>query len=190
MTLAAVAARYAEALVDLVTSAGAPVRPQEALDEFRAFEATLSSSAELHNALTTPAVPLSRKKAVVGRIADDLQLSPTVRNFLFVVLGHRRIGILKEILLLFEAALDQRLGYARAEVASARELSAAQRTALTATLERLSGKRVRMRFQLDDALIGGIVARIGSTVYDGSVRGRLQSLERRLVRQEYPVLAI
>jgi len=80
--------------------------------------------------------------------------------------------------------LDQRLGYARAEVASPRELNNAQRTALNATLERLTGKRIRMRFTIDESLIGGVVARIGSTVYDGSVRGQLQSLERRLMARE------
>jgi F-type H+-transporting ATPase subunit delta len=184
MTLTAVAARYAEALADLVTAPNSPVRPQDALDEFRAFESTLRSSGELYTALTTPAVPLSRKKAVIARIADDLQVSQLIRNFLFVVAGHHRIPLLSEILQSFEVALDERLGYVRAEVASARELSAEQRNALNAALERLSGKRVRMRFTIDDSLIGGVMARIGSTVYDGSVRGQLQSMERRLVRQE------
>jgi len=76
--------------------------------------------------------------------------------------------------------IDERLGYARAEVASARELTETQRTALNAQLERLTGKRIRMRFQVDESLIGGVVARIGSTVYDGSLRGQLASLESRL----------
>ena len=63
---------------------------------------------------------------------------------------------------------------------SARELSEPQRTALNAQLEKLTGKRLRMRFRVDEALIGGVVARIGSTVYDGSLRGQLASLESRL----------
>ena len=184
MTSTALATRYAEALVDLVTAANSPVRPQDALDEFRAFAATLHSSAELYVALTTPAIPVGRKKAVVARIADDLQVSRIIRNFLFVVVGHHRIPALSQILQSFELLLDERLGYVRVEVAAARELSAEQRGALNATLERLSGKRVRMRFTIDDSLIGGVIARIGSTVYDGSVRGQLQSLERRLVRPD------
>jgi F-type H+-transporting ATPase subunit delta len=184
MTATAIAARYAGALADLVTAPGSPVRPQDALDEVRAFEATLQSSSELYTVLTTPAVPVSRKKAVVMRLADDLQVSRIVRNFLLVVVGHHRIPAFGEIVQLFEQVLDDRLGYARTEVTSARELSAEQRAALNATLERLSGKRVRMRFRIDESLIGGVLARIGSTVYDGSVRGQLQSLERRLVRQE------
>jgi F-type H+-transporting ATPase subunit delta len=184
MTVTAIAARYAEALAELVTAAGSPVRPQESVDEIRAFVSTLESSNELYIALTSPAVPLSRKKAVIGRIADDLQISGVIRNFLFVVTGHGRIPALAQILQVFEEALDERLGFVRAEVASARELSGEQRAALARTLEHLSGKHVRMRFQIEESLIGGVVAQIGSTVYDGSVRGQLQLLERSLVRQE------
>ena len=76
--------------------------------------------------------------------------------------------------------MDERLGFARAEVSSPRELTESQRGAISGQLERLTGKRIRMRFAVDPALIGGVVARIGSTVYDGSVRGQLQTLGRRL----------
>ena len=125
-------------------------------------------------------MPASRKRAVVGRIADMLKLSPIARNFLFVLIDHRRIALLGAILHSFELIVDERLGFARAEVSSPRELTEAQRGAINAQLERLTGKRIRMRFAVDPALIGGVVARIGSTVYDGSVRGQLQTLGRRL----------
>jgi F-type H+-transporting ATPase subunit delta len=177
MTLTAVAVRYAEALADIVTGASSPVRSQDVLDELKAFAQALGSSKELHNALTTPAVPVSRKKAVVGRIAEDLQVSTIVRNFLYVIIGHHRIPLFAEIVEAFEGELDKRMGYVRAEVSSARELSAEQRGMLNGSLERLSGKRVRMQFKIDESLIGG-------AVYDGSVRGQLQSLERRLVMQD------
>lgn len=180
MTLSAVASRYANALADVVTAARSPLRPADALAELSAFEAALRSSTELQNALVTPAVPVGRKRAVVARIAGILQLSGITRNFLFVLIDHRRIASLREIIQTFELVLDERLGFARAEVASARELSGEQRAALNAQLERLTGKRIRMRYAVDDGLIGGVVARIGSTVYDGSVRGQLQVLERRL----------
>lgn len=184
MTLTAVATRYAEALADIVTGASSSISPKDALNDLKAFAEALRSSNELYNVLTTPSVQVSRKKAVVGRIADDLQLSPVVRNFLFVVIGHHRIPLFAEIVETFELQLDERMGYVRAAVASARELSAEQRGMLNSSLERLSGKRVRMLFKIDESLIGGAVARIGSTVYDGSVRGQLQSLERSLVKQE------
>jgi F-type H+-transporting ATPase subunit delta len=93
---------------------------------------------------------------------------------------HRRIAALSDIIQSFEIVIDERLGFARAEIASASELSKEQQAALTARLERLTGKRVRPQFAVDASLIGGVTARIGSTVYDGSVRGQLESLERRL----------
>ena len=183
MTLSAVAARYANALADVVTAPGSALRPQDAISELQAFESTLRSSAELRNALVTPAVPGNRKKAVVGRIGDILKLSRISRNLLFVLIDHRRITSLADIIHTFETVVDERLGFARAEVAAARELSGPQRDAVNVSLERLTGKRIRPHFAVDPSLIGGVVARIGSTVYDGSVRGQLASLGRRLGAQ-------
>ena len=180
MTLSSVATRYAQALADIVTASGSPLPAQEAVAQLRAFESTLRSSPELHNVLVTPAVPGSRKKAVVGRIADRLGLARITRNFLYVLVDHRRIAMLAQIIQALERVIDERLGFVQAEVASARDLTEAQRTALRAQFERLTGKRIRMRFQVDESLIGGIVARVGSTEYDGSVRGKLASLGRRL----------
>src|SRR5579885_106499 len=107
MTLTAVATRYAEALAEIVTRASSTVRPQDTLDELNAFAQTVSSSSELYTALTTPAVPVSRKKAVVGRIAEDLRISAVVRNFLFVIVGHHRIPLFAQIVEAFELQLDK-----------------------------------------------------------------------------------
>jgi F-type H+-transporting ATPase subunit delta len=180
MTLSAVASRYANALADVVTAPGSELRAQEAVSELRAFESVLRGSTELYNALLTPAVPVGRKRAVISRIAGLLKLSRIARNFLFVLVDHRRIASLSDIIHNFETVVDERLGFARAEVASARELSEPQRTSLNTRLQRLTGKQIRARYTVDDSLIGGVVARIGSTVYDGSVRGQLAALERRL----------
>jgi F-type H+-transporting ATPase subunit delta len=180
MTLSAVATRYAKALADVTATPGGGLRAEDALSQLRAFESALAASRELQNALTTPAVPGSRKRAVVGRIAGLLQLSPVARNFLFVLIDHRRIALLGAILHSFDLIVDERLGFARAEVSSPRELTETQRGAINAQLERLTGKRIRMRLAVDAELIGGVVARIGSTVYDGSVRGQLQTLGQRL----------
>lgn len=180
MTLSAVATRYANALADVVTASGAAPGPQDTVAQLQVFEAALRSSPELQNVLTTPAVPGGRKKAVVGRIADLAGLSRITRNFLFVLVDHRRIPLLPEIIQIFERVVDERLGFVQAAVAAAGALNEQQRSALTAVFERLTGKRIRMRFTVDQSLIGGVVARIGSTVYDGSVRGQLATLERRL----------
>jgi F-type H+-transporting ATPase subunit delta len=183
MTLSAVAARYANALADVVSPSSSVLRPQDAVSELRAFESTLRSSPELHTALVTPAVAGARKKAVVGRVADALKLSGITRNFLFVLVDHRRIASLGDIIRTFEQVVDERLGFARADISSASELTEPQRKTLTSQLERVTGKRIRPHFAVDGALIGGVVARIGSTVYDGSVRGQLHSLERRLAAE-------
>ena len=180
MTLSAVATRYANALADVVTAGASPLRPADAVAELQSFAAALAASVELRNALSTPAVPVGRKRAVIGQISGILKLSAITRNFLFVLVDHRRIAALPEIVQSFEAVVDERLGFARADVTSARELTEAQRGAVSSELERLTGKRLRTRFASDASLIGGLVARIGSTVYDGSLRSQLQSLQRRL----------
>jgi F-type H+-transporting ATPase subunit delta len=183
MTNSALAARYAGALADVVTKPASAVKPHDAAAQLNAFVAALGVSRELHEILHTPAVPASRKKAVVARIADMLGLARPIRNFLFVLVDHRRVAALSEIARVFEQILDERLGFARAEVSSARELAEPLRAALTADLERLTGKRIRTQFAVDESLIGGVLARIGSTVYDGSVRGRLEALGRRLASE-------
>ena len=180
MTLSAVATRYANALADVVTARGSSLTPGAALGELRAFESAIRESAELVAALETPAVSGSRKKAVVGRIADILKLSLVTRNFLFVLIDHRRTGSFGEIVHAFQASLDERTGILPAEIASASEMNEAERAALAAELEKLTGKRIRMTYAVDRSLIGGVVAKVGSTLYDGSVRGSLESLERRL----------
>ena len=185
MTLSAIASRYADALADVVMGAGSTLRPAEAVAELQSFAAAFRSSAALRKALVTPAVAASRKKAVVGRLAKQLGLSRISLNFLFVLIDHRRIAGLPEIIQVFEQTIDERQGFARAEVISARQLTEAQRSSLSAELERLVGKRIRMQASVDEALIGGVVARIRSTVYDGSVRGRLQALERRLAVERH-----
>ena len=180
MTLSAVAKRYADAFADVVTASGSPLPPEKAVAELRSFEDTLRASHELHEALLTPAVPAGRKRAVVGRIAGLLKLSSITRNVLYVLIDRRRIALLHDIIQQFERAVDERLGFARADVISARELTAPQRTALDARLTQLTGKSIRMHFTVDESLIGGVIARIGSSVYDGSVRGQLETLGRRL----------
>jgi F-type H+-transporting ATPase subunit delta len=183
MTTSAVASRYANALADVVTASGSNLQPQAAATQLRSFAAAISASPELANALITPAVPAVRKRAVVGRIAERLGLAQVSRNFLYVLVDKRRIGALSQIIQAFEQVVDERLGFARAEVASAAALTDEQRAALNTRLEKLTGKRVRAHYSVDGSLIGGVVARIGSTVYDGSVRGQLATLGRRLAAE-------
>jgi len=180
MPITAVTSRYANALADVVTASGAAVDPQAAATELRAFAGVVAESAELRNALLTPAVAPSRKRAVVERIGAVLGTSRIIRNLLFVLVDHRRIAMLPDLAADFETVMDERLGFARAEIAAGLELTAAQQSAIAAELERITGKRIRARFAVDSALIGGVMARIGSTVYDGSVRAQLAAIGRSL----------
>jgi len=182
MISSAIVARYASALVDVVTGPRG-MEAAQATQQLRAFAAVLAASAELRNALTSPAVSAARKQAVVGRLAEKLGVAKMARNFLLVLSDHRRIAALPQMIDCFEILLDERLGFVRADLRSARELDERQKTALAGELSRLTGKQVRPHFTLEPELIGGVIARIGSKVYDGSVRGQLDSLARRLAAE-------
>jgi len=178
----AIGSRYAKALIEVVLAPGSRVDPKKALEELRRVVEMIEASTALHNALLSPAVPPSRKRAVVGRLIEPMGVSRAVRNFLFVVIDHRRIHQLKAIVDEFDALLDERLGFVRAGVSSATELSGAQKSSLEVELSRLSGKKAKLTFSIEPALIGGVVARVGSKLYDGSVRGQLERLRVKLGR--------
>jgi len=172
--------RYANALADVVLAPDSGVQPQQAIGQLRAFDATVQSSQDLRSVLASPAIPAARKRAVIKDIAEKLEFGRVVRNFVLVVSDHRRGSALGQIVEAFEMLLDERLGYVRAEVRSASELDGDQQSELSGQLGRLAGAPVRMRFTVEPGLIGGVTARIGSRVYDGSVRGRLAEMRKRL----------
>lgn len=180
MTSTAVVNRYASALVDVVVSAGAGIDAALAIQQLRLFETAIRSSPDLRTVLASPAVSIARKRLVIRRIAQALQVERIILNFLLVLNDHRRAAALSEVIDSFDLLLDERRGFKRAEVVSAYELTAEQRDTLSAELAALAGSQVRMRFAVDPELIGGVTARLGSRVYDGSVRGRLAVLRQRL----------
>lgn len=177
---AAAAFRYARALADLAFDPRKGLNPERVADELALIEETLSKSPELRGVLLTPAVAAARKRALVERLAAEWGVSGLVRNFLHVVVSHRRIAIFDEIRQAFQAEMNERVGLVEAGVATARELAPESRHRVQQGLERLTGKRVRAQFRREEDLIGGIVVRIGSTIYDGSVRGQLMALRRKL----------
>ena len=177
----ALASRYAQALADAVLAPGSTVDARQTVNELRSFEALVHASPELHHVLLSPAVPTARKRAVVARLAEGTGLSRIVRNFVFVMIDRRRTDLVPEVIEAFETTMDERLGFVRARVASAAPLSEREQAELQQALSQVAGKQVRCDFAVDESLIGGVVARIGSTVYDGSVRTQLDSLRQRLV---------
>jgi F-type H+-transporting ATPase subunit delta len=180
--LSAIASRYARALVEVAAAPGSASDPVAILAQLRAVGEAIAGSPELRTALLSPAVPPGRKRAIVQRVLKPLGLDAQARNFLYVVIDHRRVADLPAIVDAFEALLDERLGFVRADVLSARDLDAAQQAGLATEISRMTGRKAKLKFSIDPALIAGVVARIGSTVYDGSVRGQLDTLRLKLAK--------
>ncbi|HYO84394.1 MAG TPA: ATP synthase F1 subunit delta [Bryobacteraceae bacterium] len=176
----ALASRYAQALADAVLAPGNALDPEQVVRELRTVQDTVRESRDLETVLMSPAVPTARKRGVIARIAEAAPLSHVVRNFLYVIVDRRRTSMLAEIAAAFEAAVDERMGLVRAQVVSAAPLSPAQQAEMQVALTQVAGKQVRGEFTVDPALIGGVVARIGSKVYDGSVRAQLNTMRERL----------
>ena len=174
------AQRYAAALADVALEQDAAEPIRKNLDEFCA---ALEGSPDLGNFLISPAVSGENKQAVIEKIAARIGAGKVFRNFLLVVSDNRRTGLLPEIASAFHSVLLERMGVAEAQVTSAAELTAGQKKQLNAALERLTGKKVEARYSLAPALMGGAVVRIGSTVYDGSVREQLDRLRSRLASE-------
>jgi F-type H+-transporting ATPase subunit delta len=172
--------QYANALADIALEQGAadPVRQQ-----LHDFGAAYDESPELRNVLSHPSVELSAKHAVIEKLVARLGASRILRNFLFVVVDHQRAHLLPEMIALFDSVVRQRLGLAEAEVTSAMEMNAAQKTQLQQTLERITGQKIQAKYALDPALLGGAVVRIGDTIYDGSLRSRLNQMRARLAAE-------
>ncbi len=180
MISSAVIDRYANALADVVLSPQSDVKQQDAVAQLRTFCDVFGESRDLRAVLATPAVPATRKRAVLKDIAQRLGASRVVRNFILVLSDHRRITALAQVVDAVETVFDERMGFVRAEVKCAYDLPAAQQNELSSQLSALAGKQIRMRFSVDPELIGGVTAKIGSRVYDGSVKGQLADMRRRL----------
>lgn len=173
-------AQYANALADIAFEQGAAAAAGKQLGE---FVAAYENSGELRNFLASPAVSREEKHGVVDKIGERLGAGKILRNFLRVVIDHQRTQLLPEIAKTLQEVIRQRQGMAEAEVHSAVELSAAQKRQLSETLERITGKKIETKYSLDPALLGGAVVRIGSTIYDGSLRSRLNTLRTRLAAE-------
>jgi F-type H+-transporting ATPase subunit delta len=179
--LSAVSMRYAKALVDVVAEPNSGIDGQHAKDQLRQVAAIISSSDDLRGAFLSPAVSPSRKRAVVAKLIAPLGIHNKIRNFLYVVIDHRRVHEISSIVEAFEVLLDEQLGFVRADVTSAAPLNDAQKAALEQQLTRMAGKKAKLKFSTDPALVAGVVARVGSKVYDGSVRGQLERLRTSLI---------
>jgi F-type H+-transporting ATPase subunit delta len=175
-----VANRYARALADVVASTG---NYRQVLSELEDFGTAYRQSVELREVCDTPAVTMAQKLSVLEAIAGKLGSSHVTLNFLRVVMSHYRMPMLEEILMAFRNVAYARLGIVRVKISSASDLSNAERDLLQTRFNELTEKQSELEFHLDGGLIGGLVAQIGSTVYDGSIRGHLDRLREELFLQ-------
>jgi F-type H+-transporting ATPase subunit delta len=176
--MAAFVSRYARAFLDVITSAKLDTA---AVDKQLAdFEATWAGSPELQTFFQNPAVAATQKVAILDKLNAKLGLQKELRNLLAVLINNDRIGQVHEVAAAYRAELRERLGIREAEIVTARELSADERNTLIAGVGKLAGARIEAQFKLDQSILGGAVVRIGSTIYDGSVRGRLERLREAL----------
>lgn len=177
--MAAFAARYATAFLDVVTDARLDTG---AIDrQLSDFLATWDESAELRAFFTNPALPAKQKVAFLDKLNAKLGLRKELRNLVAVMIDHGRIAHVKEVAEAYRRQLQERMGIQPAEIVTARELGPDEREALAAGIAKLAAGRIEPVFKLDRSILGGTVVRIGSTVYDGSVRGRLERLKEQLV---------
>ena len=176
--MAAMNSRYARALADVAVEQ--KLDADTLVAELHALAQALALSAELRVVLETPSVPSSQKLKVLDAIVAKVGASPVARNFLAVLVQNRRIAALGEIVRLFEVEMNERRGFSEAEVSSWRELGEDEKRSLASSLEAVLGKKVRARYRKDESLLGGARIRVGSTIWDGSVRGRLRKLKEQL----------
>jgi F-type H+-transporting ATPase subunit delta len=176
---AAFASRYARAFADVTASAKLDTG---ALDrQFSDFLGTWDGSAELRELFINPTVPAVLKVSILDKMNAKLGLQKELRNLLAVLINNDRIGEVHEVAAAWRAEMQERLGIRQAEIVTARKLNDKERDELLAGVGKLAGSRIQASFKLDTSIIGGTVVRIGSTVYDGSVRGRLERLKEALI---------
>lgn len=176
--MAAVAGRYARAFADVITAK--KLDGDQTARELDDMAAMISENQELRNIFQNPAVEHKQKLALLDAVINSAGGSRLLRNFLAVLIDHNHIGQMKEVAAMFRRELDDRMGVADAQVSSARELTATEKTDLEKQLVAVTGKKVRATYGQDASLLGGAIVRVGSTIYDGSVRGQLEKIRQQI----------
>jgi F-type H+-transporting ATPase subunit delta len=176
--MAAFVARYAQAFADVVSAQKLDTAAIDRhLDDFLA---AWNESPELRQFLMNPAVPARQKVAILDKLNARLHMQKELRNLVAILIDNDRIGHVVEVAAAYRKILQERLGIWPAEIVTSRELSGEEKQSLAAEVAKLAGGKIDPSFRLDKSILGGAVVRIGSTVYDGSVRGRLERLKEAL----------
>jgi F-type H+-transporting ATPase subunit delta len=178
--MASVASTYARAFADVVLDTH--LEADRSIAELRSIGSLLAESLALRRVWENPAIPAEQKRRVLDIVAERDGISTQVRNLVAVLIDHRRIHFLEPIIAQLEKELDARLGFAEAQITSARDLGDAEKREFEVQVGKLTGKKVRTRYQRDASLLGGAMVRLGSTLYDGSVKGQLQRIREEIRR--------
>jgi F-type H+-transporting ATPase subunit delta len=176
--MSAVASRYARAFADVVLDR--KLDPKQVTEQLGGIVELYRSNPDLRRVWESPAIPAEQKRKLLDAILERGAVLRPVRNFVAVLIDHGRIPEIEQIARQFQTELNHRLGIVEAEVTSARPLAEAESRELLAEVERVTGQRVSAQYKIDPSLIGGAAIRVGSTVYDGSVRGQLQKMKEQL----------
>jgi F-type H+-transporting ATPase subunit delta len=176
--MASIATTYARAFADVIFDLR--LDPRTALLEVQSLAALVAESKDLREVWEAPSIPAVQKRAVLDAIVAREKISHPARNFVAVLIDHRRANFLAQIVQQLEQEIHQRLGIAEAQVTSARELADPERRSLESQVEQLTGKKVLARYTQDASILGGAIVRVGSTIYDGSVKGKLERMKEAL----------
>ena len=179
--MAVITSRYARAFADIVFDL--KLAPASVLEQLYGMVSVVQSNQVLQRIWENPSVPAVQKRALLDAIVARENVSKQARNFLAVLIDHRRIEQLPEIVREVESELDTRQGFAEADVTSARELSAIEKGALEGKIATMTGKKVRAHYAIDPRILGGAIVRLGSTIYDGSIKGQLHRMKEQLATE-------
>ena len=171
--------RYARALIDALY----PEKAEAGLQQLQAFNALLDSQPEARKFFENPGLSEERRERLLKEISGALSFDRRVANFVNLLIDRNRLPLLEEVITAYQKMLDARLGIVRARVRAAQTLDPREQQELASKLEQVTGKQVRMEVSVDPSLIGGVVAEVGSTIYDGSVRQQLQAFKNRLIEE-------
>jgi len=175
------ARRYAAALADVVIAQG---EAREVQEELNTWAQMMEANSGLLEVFRNPTIPYEQKRKVLNTLIARTGVRPTTANFLQVLLQNHRLAELNEINRKFAQVFDERSGVVSAQVTTARTLPESTQETLRAQLGIMTGRKVRLDFAVDEDLIGGVMTRIGSTVYDGSVRTQLQQIKQKMAGEQ------
>ena len=181
------ARRYARALVGLAAEANAI---DAVVTDLEGVLATLTGEGdELLKALTSPVFGLDERKAVLTEVLTRLEVQDITKHTLLLLADRDRLSDIPLVVAFASKLLDERAGRVRVQVATVDPLTPQLETSLREAFEKATGKTVVLETRLDESLIGGLVARVGDTVYDASLRSRLASLKHQLIHSQVPAEA-